>query len=100
MINAEPCWLIWPFKKTWVSREQLAFLFWPDTDQSTALANLRQLLRRSKQLAYAADLDIEPEQVRWQVSTDVANFQKNLHDQDWLKSIEYYQDHFLNNFGH
>ncbi len=87
------------FQNDWVSREQLAFLFWPDNDQGVALANLRQLLHRSKQLVYATNLDIKPEQVRWQFSTDVAIFQKNLHDQDWLKSIEHYQDHFLNNFN-
>lgn len=86
------------FQTDWVSREQLAFLFWADADQSTALANLRQLLRRSKQLPYATNLEIEPEQVRWQVSTDITNFQKHCQDQDWLKAVEHYQDHFLGNF--
>ena len=63
---------------TWVRREQLAFLFWADTDNSTARANLRQLLRRTKQLAYTADLHLKSESVFWEVKTDLSRFSKTV----------------------
>lgn len=43
-------------KNDWVAREQLAFLFWPDTDSSAARKNLRHLISAHTRLSLAARL--------------------------------------------
>jgi DNA-binding SARP family transcriptional activator len=38
------------YANEWVLRDQLAFLFWPDSEDAKAKINLRQLLKRTKEL--------------------------------------------------
>ena len=56
----------------WVPRDRLAFLFWPDTADTTARHNLRQLLKRIRRLEWLTGLDVDADRVRWPVLTDVA----------------------------
>lgn len=66
------------------SRQKLAFLFWPDTAESQARTNLRQLLHHLKRVLPAADqfLQIETNTLQWQpkaaYSFDVAEFEQDL----------------------
>jgi DNA-binding SARP family transcriptional activator len=41
----------------WVLCDQLAFLFWPDSEDAKAKSNLRQLLKRTKELSYSNTLE-------------------------------------------
>ncbi|MDZ7652935.1 MAG: BTAD domain-containing putative transcriptional regulator [Burkholderiaceae bacterium] len=55
----------------WVSRDQLAALFWPERTQEAARSNLRKLLLEARSLELA-DLQSDRAGVRWVVDTDVA----------------------------
>jgi DNA-binding SARP family transcriptional activator/predicted ATPase len=66
------------------SRQKLAFLFWPDTAESQARTNLRQLLHHLKRVLPAANqfLQTETNTLQWQTqvtySFDVAEFEQDL----------------------
>ena len=66
------------------SRQQLAFLFWPDTSDSQAQTNLRQLLHslRRRLPAMADALQLDERTIRWRSETtlrlDVADFEAAL----------------------
>ena len=77
-------------KHDWVPRDQLAFLFWDDTDSVSARKNLRHLLSRVRGLEFVA-LEFENEQVRWSVDSDVMAFQGFLAAGDWQGAVATYQ---------
>jgi len=79
---------------SWVAREQLSFLFWPDTDEASSRRNLRQLLSRTKKLEYAA-IEVEPSRVRWLIATDVQAFKEATAKQDWAEALKLYRADFL-----
>ncbi len=81
------------FKHDWVSRDQLANLFWADTDSVSARKNLRHLLSRTRSLDFA-QLEGQDD-VRWLVQTDVALFQHHLGAGDWEQAIAVYQGNLL-----
>src|SRR5262245_31228274 len=66
------------------SRQYLAFLFWPDTDEKQARTNLRNLLYQLRQALPAANqfLDIEPKTIRWRLNSpftlDIAHFEGTI----------------------
>jgi predicted ATPase/DNA-binding SARP family transcriptional activator len=81
------------FKHDWVSRDQLANLFWADTDSVSARKNLRHLLSRTRNLEWA---QIEgQDDVRWLVQTDVALFQQHLGAGNWAQAVAVYQGNLL-----
>ncbi|MCA9840238.1 MAG: hypothetical protein KC422_25230, partial [Trueperaceae bacterium] len=47
------------YNGSWLSREELAFIFWPDMDDGSARRNLRQLLNRAKRLPFSTGLELE-----------------------------------------
>ncbi len=61
----------------WVSRDELATLFWPDRTQEAARSNLRKLLQEARALDLPA-LEADRNSVRWTVSTDVAEYRAAL----------------------
>ena len=52
------------YKGDWVSRDELAFLFWPDVPDHSARHSLRQLIKRVRKLNWLADLESRNEQLR------------------------------------
>ena len=64
------------YHRSWISRERLARLFWPEEDAQSARHNLRQLLKRTRQLAWRPTLEAEGRhhdlRVRWQPPSDLA----------------------------
>ena len=74
----------------WVSREQLAYLFWADGAPDDARNNLRQLLARVRALDCAPDLEAERHRVRWLAQTDVAGFLRAINDKHWQAALELY----------
>lgn len=86
------------YQSDWVSRDDLVYLFWPDTDENKARANLRQLLRSLKKLPYLEQLQITPKQICWRVATDVLELQQCLEQQETSRLVELYQGHLLENF--
>ena len=63
---------------TWTPRDDLLYLFWPDSDEGRARANLRQLLLAMRALPYCAELEVERTRLRWLPETDVARWQRTL----------------------
>lgn len=86
------------YKTTWVSREQLAYLFWPETNTQAARKNLRHLLQRTRGLEWLAGLEAEDERLRWNVHSDVQDFLKALAEAAWERAIGLYQGTLLEGF--
>ena len=82
----------------WVSRDELAFVFWPDTHTKTAKANLRQVLRRTRLLPFGTDLESEGQQLRWQCDSDLSRFKVHCESGQWASAVEAYNDHLSNGF--
>lgn len=85
---------------TWVSRDKLADLFYGDTNQSAARSNLRKILFKVKNLEWLERLEQNDEALRWQVDTDIADFQKACKEQQWEKAVHNYTGSFLQGFNH
>lgn len=66
-----------------VSRDHLAFLFWPDIPDAAARHNVRQLLKRIRRLGWLVGFDVEGDDVRWSVTTDVADLQDAIACERW-----------------
>lgn len=79
----------------WLTREELAFGFWPDRLDSSARHALRQLLRRTRGLGWLTGLEITPLRVRWLVDTDVAAFEEAVARRDWRAALSAYRGHLL-----
>ncbi len=82
-------------KGDWVSREQLAFLFWDDTDNQSARKNLRHLIGRIKHLDWLTGFETELEHLRWLVSSDVMDFKAALENSDWTAALGLYNGNLL-----
>lgn len=82
----------------WLSREKLAFLFWPDVPDEQARVNLRQLLVRVKALAFAQDLDVEARRLRWAATSDVSAFREAQACGQWETAAALYQGRLLGDF--
>ncbi len=86
------------FSGEWMSRDELASLFWPESDQAAARRNLRQLLSRTKQLDDAENLEVTGDMARWRVDTDLARFREAVAGEDWLVAVERYYGDLLEDF--
>ncbi len=82
------------FKADWVGRDHLAFLFWGDSDGVAARKNLRHLLSRVRSLEFA-NLEVQGEQLRWLVDSDVQHFQRSLAAGDWTEAVGAYSGKLL-----
>ena len=71
----------------WVDRDRLALLFWPDSDESGAKRNLRQLLARTRRLPLAAALEVTGSALRWRVECDVDRFRRALASGDHAGAV-------------
>jgi DNA-binding SARP family transcriptional activator/tetratricopeptide (TPR) repeat protein len=71
------------FDGGWVHRDRLGFLFWPDTPDQTARHNVRQLLKRIRKLAWLDNLEVEGDNIRWPVPTDVDDLQRIIEERRW-----------------
>lgn len=83
----------------WVSRDRLALLFWPDSDETTAKRNLRQLVLRARRLPLEPPLEAAPEALRWPVASDVAEFRRALGDGDTAAAVSAYEGPLLDGFA-
>ena len=83
----------------WLSRDELLYIFYPDSAEKPARANLRQLLTSLRKLPYSQGLEIEDTRVRFQIETDVASFKKAISEENWVKVLELYQGELLHGFN-
>jgi DNA-binding SARP family transcriptional activator len=75
---------------TWVRREALATLFWPEHDREHAYLNLRQTLQTIARSRAAAAFEREPARVRWTGATDVAAFEGHVRAGGWRDALATY----------
>lgn len=66
----------------WVSRDRLGFLFWADVPDPTARHNVRQLLKRIRHLDWLSGLEVDTDNVRWLVPTDVDDLRAASTEED------------------
>ena len=86
------------YQNEWVSRNNLAFLFWSDIPEENARSNLRKVLTRARSLPYPSSLEAERTRLRWQVETDTANFKKAIAEQQLTKAVDCYSGELLSGF--
>ena len=67
-------------RRGWVSRAELAAAFWPDHAAKLALANVRKAMHLAHELPWAAALETQGSTVRFNVATDVHEFERALQD--------------------
>lgn len=78
---------------TWVTRERVSFLFWPDVPNARARINLRQLLARARSLPLADRLEADDVRLRWRGDSDVSAFRRALAESEWrLATVIYAGD--------
>ena len=86
------------YQGDWVTRDELLYLFWPDTTDKQARSNLRSLLSRSiGKLSYIS-LDTENDNIRWQVNSDIASFHKALQANNIAQAIDLYTGELLQGY--
>jgi hypothetical protein len=79
------------YSQDWVSRERLAYLFWPDTETQKAQQNLRQLLKRVRSLSWLNNLDTNEHKVRWLVDTNVSSFRQAIEENRLDEALSLYE---------
>ena len=82
----------------WVQRDDLVYLFWPDTPQDKAREHLRGLLKRVRRLEWLEALESDARRVRWLVASDVTDFRAAVDKQAWAEVVSCYGGPFLQTF--
>jgi predicted ATPase/DNA-binding SARP family transcriptional activator len=83
------------YRGDWVSRDQIADLFWSDSAPDMARNNLRQLLARIKTLEWTTELQAERHRLCWFVQTDVAAFVSATAHKHWGEAVKLYSGALL-----
>ena len=86
------------YQGTWVGRDELVYLLWPDSLEERARQNLRQLLSSARKLPYTQDLESEATRLRWQVTTDVHAFRQALTAGQLGSATQLYEGELLHGF--
>ena len=77
--------------ESWVTRERLAYLFWPDTTTASARINLRQLLARTRTLVPEAAIEADDKRLNWTGASDVREFRRAVRAGDWPAALSAYR---------
>ena len=86
------------FRGDWVSRDALATLFQPDEDDANARRYLRVLLNRAKDFAWAQQLEVSANALRWLVQTDASLLLEAFERKDWALVCQLHQKTLLEDF--
>ena len=71
-----------------IARGVMAGHFWPDSDETSARANLRWRLHRVRTRPYTGDLVATRSHVRWPVQTDLAEFWRAHHERAFERAVD------------
>jgi predicted ATPase/DNA-binding SARP family transcriptional activator len=83
---------------TWVSRDALAFMFWPDQDNSSARRNLRFVLHSARALPEFGAIEAERDRIRLNALTDVHRFEAAVRDERWPDAVALYRGALCSGF--
>jgi len=78
-------------RRTWVKRDQLAALFWPERDNASARSNLRKVLFLVQQVPGLRGFETGADTVRWDIDSDLARFETALAQRDWFAALAWVQ---------
>ena len=78
------------FHGTWLNRDALAFVFWPDQDNAGARRNLRWVLHSARDLPGVDAIEAERDRIRFDVATDVSAFEAAVREHRWRTAVELY----------
>src|SRR5687768_1067808 len=67
-------------QRGWMTRAELAALLWPQRPQALALTNVRKALHAARAWPWSSALEMQGSAVRLQLDTDVAHFERALHE--------------------
>jgi predicted ATPase/DNA-binding SARP family transcriptional activator len=79
----------------WVRRSELAYLYYPDADESLAFANLRRLIHRLKQYDWANALEADQTRLRLTLASDAQAFRTALEQKNFTGALGWYGGTFL-----
>lgn len=82
-------------QQVWVPRAQLQTLLWPDCPAPMIQNRFRQLLSRIRELTQLPPLEMERARLRWQIRTDVSEFEEAVHQGRWQEALDHYGGPFL-----
>lgn len=86
-------------QESWVMREEVARVLWPDAEPSVARTRLRQLILRIKDQEFAPQLEVEQQRLRWTSGSDLHVFREAFHAQDWERVYQTYRGPLLMGFS-
>ncbi|WP_209386945.1 hypothetical protein [Rhizobacter sp. AJA081-3] len=70
-------------RQDWVSRDELAALFWPDSPAPVSRGNVRNLIHKLLQLPRCEGVESLGRSIRCTASTDLAHFHEMVRCRDW-----------------
>ena len=79
------------YRREWLSRDELRYLFNPDVIDSVAKRKLRIQIYRAKQVPWGKRLEVNDGQLRFLIDSDVADFDKAIQEKNYLKAIKIYK---------
>jgi tetratricopeptide (TPR) repeat protein len=82
-------------KGAWVSRLEVCHLLWGDAPEEVGRKRLRQLLYRAKGFDFSAGLRAEPERLRFDAPSDLANFMLAVNEKRWSDAARCYGGELL-----
>lgn len=85
-------------KRTWVSRAELAALFWPEQQNKLAYTNLRKILFRLNALPWAREIELQSSALRFEVETGVLAFEAALREQRLVDALSLRRGELLAGF--
>lgn len=85
-------------KRSWVARAELAALLWPDQDSRLANTNLRKALFRLQGLPGAGGIEVQAGALRFEVRTDVHDFETALRELRFADALALHQSDLLVGF--
>lgn len=87
------------YRGVWVSRDEVAALFYPKSDMEVARVNLRSLLKRLRKTPLLEFLEIDNHSLRFLGDSDVKNFLAANAKQDWQSVVKLYTGELLKGFS-
>lgn len=82
-------------KDSWVTRDTVVDLFWPDVAVQRGRHNLAQLLYQARRSPWGDSIDVEPRRLRLEVETDVARFRRAAAGGEWSRATAQYTGELL-----
>jgi predicted ATPase/DNA-binding SARP family transcriptional activator/Tfp pilus assembly protein PilF len=85
-------------RRAWVGRAEIAALLWPDQASKLAYTNLRKALFRLSSLPWAERVESDGNALRFDVATDVAEFEAALQERRFTDALDLRRGELLAGF--